>query len=523
MTQESLKNSSTTSADESCTYLNAEKPTIRILLYTDDPTIVKDSDKEIDPLSIGKMKKHLETHSPAFAKIDPVLLSRNSAVGHLPDHKLDVALAKETYDQIWFFGIHQVNKPKFKLGLKGGGPQSELDENEVKELKKWMSEDGMRGGVLVTGDHANPHPDAEIPHSKNKFCPEGFDHEKFLSLGRALGKFVPRAGLLRQWEGPPTLCVEDRFNTQVLSFGTDLEFPGLEIDATPQELILQTFDANGKPAQNGQPHPLFIGRRGQWIQVFPDHTHEGAVVLPCDFDDEEVWPKRHGMQPVPRVVAYGLDKRTRRLLKIVAAYNGDSVGVGRVVADSTWHHYFNTNLTNFPPVSEDGSAADQIGQYYRNLAVWLSPLDVRLKMAHAMFSYLANHPLMVEEAGNGVLNIGRTAYRILSQMASACEIHELLQVARPRALRQKFEMLYFPESESVFSHLPSKELILGSVVNQYHQEITRRFGPEDSETRRATDFCEVMEEGFAQAFLAQAETIEELNDQASEILKVLNL
>src|ERR671939_671687 len=153
MTQEILKNSMTASDnDERGSSISDEIPTIRILFYTDDPKIVLDPDNikstDIDFFSIGRMREHIKAHAPAFAKLSFMWVSRSSDKKHHADHKLDDVLSKKpAYDQIWFFGIHQMNKEPFTLGIpKGGGPQSELDANEVAVLERWME----TGGVLMT-------------------------------------------------------------------------------------------------------------------------------------------------------------------------------------------------------------------------------------------------------------------------------------------------------------------------------------------------------------------------------------
>ena len=79
---------------------------------------------------------------------------------------------------------------------------------------------------------------------------------------------------------------------------------------------------------------------------------------------------------------------------VVGAHNGHAAGVGRVVVDSTWHHWFDVNLTGRPLAPGDpidpvvpadpkahGFEATPIGEaayareqnYFRNVAIWLAP------------------------------------------------------------------------------------------------------------------------------------------------------
>lgn len=487
-----------------------EKPTIDILLYTDDSEV---TDEVTAQWGLGLMLQHINARPPAFGKICIELVNRNPDEQHPAQNRLYRERISK-YDQIWFFGVHQINRRNFNMGVLRGGPDSELDDKEVAALKDWMqigeSKWNRGGGVLMTGDHANEPPSDAINTNKRPLGRPGHEHGHFLGLGGALGHRVPRAGRLRKWEGPPTRFKEDSFNTLVLSFGTDVEAGALEIDRVPQQLILETFDEKGRPAEGGRPHPLFFYRLGQSIQIFPDHVHEGAVICPKNFNRRE-WPEVNNVQPRPQVVAHGIDKRNAQLLKIVAAYNGDCAGVGRIVADSTWHHYFNVNLGTFrfDPDAEVGSASDQLGRYYANLVIWLSSRKARRAMACAMIDWLAHHPTILEDAGLHeqsisdeqkileALNTGQAAFDIISPMASPCEIHELMQALIPEPC-EAFESLYLPDRASALSYLPSKELFLGVVINQYRQQMAAVEGA-GGEIERGDVINEVAAAGFLEA------------------------
>lgn len=462
-----------------------QKPTIKILLYTDAPTrVVREA---VGFFGLGRMIAQLEGHAPAFANLDIKWEARYSPGSDHADNKINVALEREIketgkpFDQIWFFGIHQINKDRLNLELGGGGPESELDEAEVRALRCWMDQGG---GVLVTGDHANPRPRDALAPDPNSHCLDPVEKEPYLGLGRALGRCIPRAGLLRDWEGSPTSREDDSNDTQVVTFalpsGNFDDEIIFQADRIPQQLILVTFDEKGMPSFPGQPHPLFFYRPGLSIELFPDHLHEGQVTIPKDLDDKLWPPNAGGVRPEPRVVAFGLDKRSGRKFNLLAAYDGDGAGVGRIVADSTWHHYFNVNLAEFTLPANEGSASDQIGQFYANLAVWLSPADKRLQMTHAMLGWLSQEPLVLENLGpipsenmSDKLRAGRTAHRLLAPLASRCEIHELLQIAIPETYRylDPSRTISLPDREGTFSALPSKDLLLASLINQHPPEL----------------------------------------------------
>ncbi len=456
--------------------LNLEnEPTIKILLYTDDPQMVVRPTGP--PLGLGMMISHLETHPLAFANISITLKSRYPTFTATPVQRINQLLkdeeATKAFDQVWFFGLHQINKDQFRLGINGGGPDSELDKEERQYLAAQM-DNGL--GVLVTGDHANRRP-TDARDNPDAPCKDDARNERFLGLGRALGRCIPRAGQMRDWENDPTANPRHSINSQVLTFGADIEKETrFQEDAIGQQLILKTFNRAGRPARQGLPHPLFLYKQGRAIQLFPDHLHEGAATVPAELNSD--WKTVNGIQPKPRIVAYGLDKRNGRKFKLLSVYDGDAVGAGRIVADSSWHHYFNDNLNRFPPQSRLNSAADQIGQFYANLALWLAPRSKRMMMAHTMARWLKEQPLIAELAGSvpsqhidTMVTTGTIAKKMLAEVASDCEIHELLQMIVPESWTKRFESLYFPEGRFTLSPLPSKELMLGSLIHAAPKEL----------------------------------------------------
>jgi len=496
-----------------------KRPMIKILLYTDArDDIVQEP---VGKFGLGRMIELLHAHGPAFAELCVKWESRYPKRSSRAENRIHVVMKREVeqtgypFDQIWFFGGHLVNKKKFDPGIGGGGPESELDFDEVNALRAWMD---MGGGVLMTGDHANERPDDELPLDPNPPCPHPDEKKRFAGLGRALGRCVPRAGELRDWDGPPTAREEDSNNTQVTPFIRCGEtFPAqilFQRDRVPQQLIVPTFNEKGKPALGGQPHPLFFYREGCGsIQFFPDHLHEGEVVIPDSFP-EAVWPKNAAtnFQPLPRVVAYGLDKRCGNKIKLLAAYDGSAAGVGRVVADSTWHHYFNINLSGFTQPTGPGSPIDQIGQFYGNLAVWLSPTIKRFEMAEAMFRCLAHDPEVLEELGPAKKakitdrrRAGAAARESLSRVSSPCEVHELLQMTIPKYYHhlERFETLYFPERGYNLTSLPSQDLLLGCIIKRFRHESLNDAGASLANAKQNKRVSAAFEAGANVAFVEQ--------------------
>jgi hypothetical protein len=494
-------------------------PTIRILLYTDDPETQID-DREF---GLGTMVAHLEAHKPAFADLKICLLCRNATQPVPAANRLVEELISQ-FDEIWFFGFHQINRSGpgglFLRGTLG----SELEDGEVEALTKWMKADNNGGGVMVTGDHSEEAPPDAV-QTQVKTCPDSGVETK-LGLGRAIGRCVPRAGQLRRWRGEPSNDPSDSFNTQVGVPGIDIDLLKLQLDAVPQRLILRRFNEGGQPARNGQPHPLFSYTSDTWIRVFPDHAHEGAIILPKEdaFTDTETWPKVGAVQPRPYIVAYGIDERDCRLIPLIAVYDGDSADVGRVVGDSSFHHYLNINLRNFGSPAPVGSDADQIGQYYANLAIWLCPRKKRQEMAQLMMSRVASHPSIREEFGNESLTIGRAAYFVLSGVASTCEIHELLQAVMPDDFLGQFQSVFLPERGIPLSAFPSRELILGTMVENFQQrmraiESSPAVAEEASLATTATR--EAIGDGIKGAFETQTSLLKQFATAADELTQTL--
>lgn len=440
--------------------LRVEKPTIKILLYTDDPAGITNDDAF---LGLRSMRFRLQAHDPASADFGVAFVSRSSTIATHADNKIDVVLEREVketgkpFDEIWFFGTHQITTKQFAAGSLGGGPQSELDTNEVNALTQWMNaKSDVGGGVLISGDHSEGRPEGAIIIQKPA-CPDNSSANDPLALGRAIGRCVPRAGLMRKWAGGPTSTGD---NTNTVAAG------GLQQDAKPQTFRLVRFDANGNPDPSGSPHPLFFYRANTFIDVLPDHDHEGALV---DAFDPSAWPKIEGKpQPLPQVVAVGTNQRNKTEFNLLSAYDGDSVDVGRIVADSSWHHYLYGNLQNFPHPASVNTDSDKIGQFYGNLGLWLAPRAKRSQMAHALLWELANLALAMGESEKDMFRLGTFGYVTLLSMASPCEVYEFFNVLvndRPPALASAIR--------GVLTQLRGLELLLGGLLSSYHREIKR--------------------------------------------------
>lgn len=458
---------------------------IRILLYTDHPEISDNNDN--DEKGVSRILRLLKQSPPAFAELEPRYVNRFQ--NPQTPQKLDPDFLKD-FDQIWFFGKLQKKIGEAGFNPEYGGPDNELDSTEVEALRAWMKEDEeagtFGGGVLIAGDHAEPDPDTMNP-----------DQNTFLCLGRAIGKGVPRAGQLRKWEGRPTSTGGPA------SFNTIRSVTGKEsqADNVPQSLTL-----------GESPHVLFLGRE-RTIDIFPDHAHEGEITIPPKPLNSD-WPAVNGLQPEPIIVALGLDLFTQRLRPVLAVYDGNPVGVGRIVADSSWHHYVNINLSGFEG-DPDKTNLNLMTEFFGNLAVWLAPSNVRREMSRSMFESLARQPSVKDERGNPPEAIGATASRVLSKIATLSEVDELLLAVSPEVPQTDAETLAFAPRAAQPRQFPSRELALGSVVNEFHWAALPRTTIDKIDREVGSTPEELIETGMRKAFSQHAAELSKANAPAA--------
>jgi hypothetical protein len=470
---------------------------IRVLLYTDYLEVKLDKPTRNAPNVYGLyfLKRAVEAKTPSYVKINFELVNRHEG-GHAANKLTPELLNK--FDELWVFGRHQINLPVL-LG-NPAQPEMELTLPEVGALREWM----LTHGVLITGDHSNQNP--ITPNS---------DHSTYLNLGRALGHKIPRARELRLWQGPPTTDRDDFFNTQTPDGEHDIEDEILGADGLAQALTLDKIDGNV--------HRLFWknirqtdgGITFEPIEVFPDHLHEGAAIVPSSFGED--WPGTAR----PLQVASGFDRRTSKLLPVVIAYDGGT-DAGRIVADSTWHHYFNVNLSGFPKSADDeplpGTPFDDIAQYYVNLALWLAPKEVRYAMPLAVFSFLARHPQVFEVARGGTQLVGGTASNVLERQVGLSNFWWAL-------LPSEFEEREPPEINGLLQTalFDAKGadgrvdvLTLGMIIEQFHEMWLLNGIVDPTGVEGAFDEEDIVRKSLMRAFSSKAEQARESSEDPGE-------
>ncbi|MGQ0680712.1 MAG: hypothetical protein ACT4OM_13850 [Actinomycetota bacterium] len=270
------------------------------------------------------------------------------------NHKLN------QYDQVWLFGILT--------------DSDALSDAELKSLSMFMDQGG---GVFATGDHQN--------------------------LGQPMCGEVPRVRSMRRWYWPaagpngepvaPDQIGAGRHDTVVDTDPNQAGLQGTQSDEVPQVIRPRWYTAwSLSPVITKQvrfPHPVLCGPKGA-ITHLPDHMHEGLCEVPADltgsfnFDGYATteYPELNGHQEVPQVIGWATNHVQNAQFGVLAAYDGHRSGVGRVVVDATWHHWFNINLVGFIAATDPANPAfdpsvvpewEEIKAYFRNVGAWLAP------------------------------------------------------------------------------------------------------------------------------------------------------
>jgi hypothetical protein len=301
------------------------------------------------------------------------------------------------YDLLWIIGYE---------GYNAGYYGSAIGDDEIQAIAQFM--DGG-GGVFATGDH------------------EG--------MGSYICGQIPRVRSMRKWfgqladvqaAGVPQMAV-DYLGVPVPAVnwpgGTSGRADTLQQNPSDSAAVFQFDDQSDDIPQTlsfpgGQVHPILSGGQRP-ISRFPDHMHEGEVVTPLDTGQvltingqqfTEYPAAGTGSRPVPSIIATGqivgghqtsivgsscenanfhsdTTSTAGRGLGILCVYDGRSAGVGRVVTDSSFHHYLDINLIGDPcGASPDrqqgfgpgyappaaGSVLADLQAFYVNTAEWLS-------------------------------------------------------------------------------------------------------------------------------------------------------
>lgn len=398
-----------------------------------------------------------------------------------PDHEgfrfTQAGFTMNEYDQLWLYGFND-----------GDTFPESLNDTELEIVYRWMNE--KQGGILAMGDHAD--------------------------LGEALCAKIPRVRNMRKWKfdaalgsaSAPSNQGANRHDTLVKGHdysgtaGTNeanqYTFDD-ESDDIPMSIRLRWYYSFHWPHFNPphwywpykfrkSPHPVLCGKNGP-IKILPDHPHEGEVIVPSDltlkptfnayqFDE---YPSNGTSRISPEIIAWATvqDDHTTADFKgvvnskefgAIGAYNGHPVNVGRVIVDSTWHHWFDVNLTGrmllfsdtpVPPGPPnlnntgdpdklDGfnntaagiASLNKIRNYYRNVAIWLSPPDKINRMNLVLlWNSIFRYPLYADLKHNQpAWVLGHHAIDVLGKYAGPCNVRGIWwPLIKQRSLASLFD------------------------------------------------------------------------------------
>ena len=273
------------------------------------------------------------------------------------------------YDQIWLFGYNGPNN----ADPNNSAIRRPIEEQELLSIARFM-QDG--GGVLASGDHEGLgcFMCGFIPRVRTmrKWFSES-DENKY--YGNRIPQIVPR-----NWpvSGP------QRADTLVKDLEGEFKFTN-QSDDKPQKLQLV-------PLPEGGLHYIFhLGGPGDTraLEEFPDHFHEGEVLgfggveasVPWSVDEtlsfcgqsfvEYPQTENAGHKELPRVVAMGhvqgghqtlvegsklcesgfepdQSETVDKKINTLSVYDGHKVGIGRVLTDSSFHHFVDLNMIGDP-------------------------------------------------------------------------------------------------------------------------------------------------------------------------------
>lgn len=338
----------------------------------------------------------------------------------------------DDYDQIWFFGDWpglDANNPSFPDSSIEDPDYSPMEADELALIATWMNNGG---GVFATGDHS--------------------------LLGASMCHKIPRVRSMRKWthaQGVPSFANSDRNET--LQGRPAIGPAGAEGDRYPQRIypVFQTT-AHSPFILGNWPHPILCGQFGV-IDRFPDHMHEGGLVedddvvlthklLPGLSLDEyptipivvapNVAAARPGLddgsvaigRPRPRVIAYGMTtnlETTPTRFAMLGVYDGEPVGVGRVVVDSTWHHWFSMNILGLS--AQAPGFYRNMQTYYRNVALWLATPAQRASMLFwATWGAVSGTQPGLLDPALGIYGMGERVLDVIGRTASQCIVSELV-------------------------------------------------------------------------------------------------
>ncbi len=378
-------------------------------------------------------------------------------------------LILDEHDEVWLFGFAPGNNfPQTTASILSSSLCP--SESEKITISRWM-ENG--GGVLAMGDHA--------------------------SLGANLCAQIPRVWSMRRWTSedlaPPRIGSSrvdtnrpmwDSQQHDVVTNPNPETIPfEAQSDDVAQRIDPKRYKAKGRIFPGWRPHPILCGGKLGVINVLPDHPHEGWIKeqddinldadilidnIPDDLEAKE-YPTKSGKRPLPEVIAHGntlpdppydheKSVSPHKKFGVIGAYNGHEIDFGRVVVDSTWHHWMSTNLSGAYEPGFDGDpnvAGNQdlvglkeannlshkkIARYHRNVAIWLAPKEKQRKMLAfvAFWSAFTSRTREDWRLDTPVNILGGEGKTVLGKVTSHCFVSRWIRELLIPELVAKFDL-----------------------------------------------------------------------------------
>lgn len=359
--------------------------------------------------SLSALCDHLENSPDWWIKFDLTKVHRQTDPLGAADQNgfrfTDPGFDINQYHQVWFFGArNNINDTQ------------RLSDAELAIVARWMDE--KQGGVFAVGDHAD--------------------------LGASLCGRIPRVATMRKWTGPTVPQPQGLNRHDTLRKGHDNTYTfNDESDDLPMSTRVKRYPLWSVNVfhRRWAPHPVLCGRDGV-IDILPDHPHEGEVIEPSNptatfgfgtYLNKPEYPEVSGHREVPEIIAWarvqgdhtegrngasGSDRNkgpaNAKEFGAIGAYDGHRGNVGRVIVDSTWHHWMDVNLIGRPrtgdlvdPVPDTDPKAfgfeytpagqvahARIKDYFLNVAKWLgAPAKQNCMFMRATWGFVIRYPL----------------------------------------------------------------------------------------------------------------------------------
>jgi hypothetical protein len=362
-----------------------------------------------------------------FADRGAVAAGQARYVGFRFDSQVGGQPVLDRYDEVFLFG--------FKPSNSGNPSDAEITQAaalpaspaELARMTAWMD---AGGGVFATGDHH--------------------------FLGASMCHRIPRVRSMRKWtnaQGVPPIGGRTRLDTNqpatlAQHSGAQVIPITVERDAVPQPIhwVPERVHDLGILVRRW-PHEILCHPDRGPIDVMPDHPHEGCCIERSAIDATATvdfgagprpeYPEKGGHRERPKVIAYGdvvPDPPHQHAkgdvdpfrIAMISVYDGHRVDVGRVVTDSTWHHWMDLNLVGLEGAA-DTSSWEKISRYFVNVAKWIArPGAYR---ARCWWDVLASHfdyPGIEEYGVRDLVWLGGALRDRLVRLHGPCTVTQLV-------------------------------------------------------------------------------------------------